>query len=78
MLLVALFLWPFLRDSHIARPEAVILLAVFAILIFLTVYAARRESKLPGRQSESLEPDAKHDTRSAQKNVLFVLIGLAG
>jgi len=78
MLLVALLLWPFLRDSHIARPEAVILLAVFAILIFLTVYAARRESKLPGRQSESLEPDAKQETRSAQKNILFILIGLAG
>ncbi len=78
MLLVALFLWPFLRDSHIARPEGVILLAVFAILIFLTVYAARRESKQPGRKAESLEPDAKHDTRSAQKNILFILIGLAG
>ena len=78
MLLMALLLWPFLRNEHIARPEGVILLAVFAVLIFLTVYAARRESKQPGRQSESLEPDAKHDTRSAQKNILFVLIGLAG
>ena len=78
MLLVALLLWPFLRDSHIARSEAVILLAVFAILIFLTVYAARRESKQPGRQSESLELDTKQETRSAKKNTLFVLIGLVG
>ena len=78
MLLVALFLWPFLRNEHIARPEAVILLAVFAALIFLTVYAARREAKQPDRKTESLEPDAKHDARSAQKNILFVLIGLAG
>ena len=78
MLLVALFLWPFLRNEHIARPEAVILLAVFAVFIFLTVYAARRESKQPRRQSESLEPDTKQETRSAQKNILFVLIGLAG
>jgi cation:H+ antiporter len=30
------------------------------------------------RKVESLEPDAKQDTRSVKKNVLFVLIGLAG
>lgn len=78
MLLVSLFLWPFLRNSHIARPEAVILLAVFAALIFLTVYAARRVTKQPDRKVESLEQDAKQETRSAQKNILFVLIGLAG
>jgi cation:H+ antiporter len=78
LLLVALLLWPFLRDSHIARPECVVLLALFAALIFLTVYAARRESKQPGCQNENLEPDAKQETRSSQKNILFVLIGLAG
>ena len=78
MLLAALLLWPFLHDSHIARPEAVILLAVFAILIFLTVYAARRESRQPGSQSESLEIDTKQETRSAKKNILFVIIGLVG
>ena len=78
MLLVSLFLWPFLRNQHIARPEGVILLAVFAVLIVLTVYAARWEAKQPDRKVESLEPDAKHDTRSVKKNVLFVLIGLAG
>ena len=78
MLLVSLFLWPFLRNSHITRPEGVILLAVFAVLIFLTIYAARRETKQPVPIAEGLEPDAKHDIRSVKKNVLFVLIGLAG
>jgi len=78
MLLVALLLWPLLHNSNLSRPESIILLAVFAGLIFLTVYAARRESKQPGHQSESLEPDAKQETRSAWKNILFVLIGLAG
>jgi cation:H+ antiporter len=78
MLLVALLLWPLLYNSSISRPEGVILLAVFAALIFLTVYAARRESKLPALQSESFEPDAKQEKRSPQKNILFVLIGLAG
>ncbi len=78
MLLVSLFLWPFLRNSHIARPEGIILLAVFAALIFLTVYAARLEAKQPEPKIENLDSDAKHTSRSMKKNVLFVLIGLAG
>jgi len=78
MLLVSLFLWPFLRNLHIARSEGIILLVVFAALILLTVYAARRESKQPDRTVESLEPDAKHTTRSIKKNVLFVMVGLGG
>lgn len=78
MLLVSLLLWPFLRNSHVTRPEGVIFLAIFATLIFLTVYAARRESKPPDLKVESLEPDAKHAKRSVKNNVLFVLVGLAG
>ncbi|MHC4204619.1 MAG: calcium/sodium antiporter [Planctomycetota bacterium] len=78
MLLVSLLLWPFLRNEHIARPEGIILLAVFAAFIFLTVYAARRQANQPAPKVESLEPDAKHATRSSQKNILFVLVGLAG
>ena len=78
MLLVALLLWPLLRNSNISRPEAVILLAIFAALIILTVYAARRESKLTILQSETYKPNVKNETRSVQKNLLFVLIGLVG
>ena len=78
MLLMALLLWPLLHNSNLSRPEGIILLAVFAVLIFLMVYAARRESRQPESQSESLEPDANQETRSARKNILFVLIGLAG
>jgi len=78
MLLLTLLLWPLLRNSYVSRPEGIILLAVFAGLICLTVYAARRESKLPEHQPESLEPDTKQEKRSAKKNILFVLIGLAG
>jgi cation:H+ antiporter len=78
MLAVALLLWPLLHNSNLSRPEGVILLAVFAVLVFLTVYTARRESKQPGNQSESFEPDAKEKTPSARKDILFVLVGLAG
>jgi cation:H+ antiporter len=77
MLAVALLLWPFLHNRQLNRPEAAILLAVFAVLIILTVYSARRESKLGVLQSESSEQDVKQ-TRSARKNILFVLLGLAG
>jgi cation:H+ antiporter len=78
MLLTALVLWPLLYNSYLSRPEAVVLLAIFATLIILTVYAARRESKPVVLQSETYEPNVKDETRSAQRNLLFVLIGLAG
>jgi cation:H+ antiporter len=78
MLAVALLLWPFLRNSHVARPEGAVFLAVFAALIFLTVYAAQREAKQANEQRQRLEPDARYDTRNVKRNVLFVIIGLAG
>lgn len=78
MLAVALLLWPLMHNSYLSRPEATILLAVFAILVIVTVHTARQESKLPQHQYESLESDAKHATRSLKKNVLFILVGLAG
>jgi cation:H+ antiporter len=78
MLAAALLLWPLLRNSHLSRLEAVVLLAVFAVLVILTIYTARRESRLPGYESESFEPDAKQQARSAKKNILFILVGLAG
>jgi cation:H+ antiporter len=78
MLAVALLLWPLIYDSYLNRPEAVILLAIFVILIIVTAHTARQESKLPRHQSECLEPDAKHAARSVKKNALFVLVGLVG
>ena len=78
MLAAALLLWPLLQDKNLSRPEAVILLAIFAALIILTVYAARREARQPERPSENLEPDTKYDVRNMKKAILFVVIGLVG
>jgi cation:H+ antiporter len=78
MLAVSLLLWPFLCNSHITRTKGIILLAVFAALVLLMVYAARREAKQPVTIVENPESDAKHAARSVKKNVLFVLVGLAG
>jgi cation:H+ antiporter len=78
MLASALLLWPLLRNSYLDRPEAAVLLIVFVILIILTIYVARRESKMHRQQSENHQQDAKQQTRSARKNLLFILIGLIG
>ena len=78
MLLVILLLLPFLHNSYLARPEGVILLTVFIALIFLTVYSARREAIEQQHETQSLELDARNDLQNATKNVLFVVIGLAG
>ena len=75
MLLVALLLWPVLHNLDLSRPEGIVLLAVFVVLILLTVYMARKEehnsTSTQGNEETSKAGDAK-------KNVLFVLIGLAG
>ena len=71
MLLVALLLWPFVHNLHLSRPEGFLLLAVFAGLILLTVYAARRDSE-PGPRASC------HVPRATCHEILFVIIGLAG
>jgi len=75
MLLVILLLCPFLHDAQISRPEAVILLVIFAGLILLTVYLARRESR--SRISEE-DLGVEIDTKHVKKNVIYIVIGLAG
>ncbi len=91
MILVALLLWPALHNLYLSRPEGITLLAVFAVLILLTVYSARRDKKLA---TENTEKNDKMDSRSlgdklrgndnlavkrdTKQCVLFVVIGLAG
>jgi cation:H+ antiporter len=75
MLIVILLLSPFLRDSQITRPEAAILLTIFAGLIFLTVFLARRESRIRISAGDlGVEVDTKH----VKKNLIYIVIGLIG
>ena len=75
MLLVILLLFPFLYDYQITRCEATLMLAVFASLLFLTVYVARRESRSRMSQDDlGLVVDTKH----VKKNVIYIVIGLIG
>jgi cation:H+ antiporter len=75
MLLVALLLWPILHNLDLARMEGVLLLAVFAALISLTVYFARRQ-KLHTTVAQG--QDDSGAGRDMKKSILFVVIGLAG
>jgi cation:H+ antiporter len=71
MLLVTLLLWPFVQNLYLSRLEGFLLLGVFAVLILLTVYLARRGAE-PGPRHSC------HRTRATGHEILFVVIGLAG
>jgi cation:H+ antiporter len=74
MLLVVLLLWPVLHNLHLSRPEGFLLLAVFAGLILLTVYLARKESV----NSSSDGRNTQYAIRNTKQSVLFVIVGLVG
>jgi len=80
MLVVALLLWPILHNLYLSRPEGALLLAVFAGLILLTVYMARKDTKRLA--TESTERNEEMDSRlrgnDIKKSILFVAIGLVG
>ena len=78
MLAVALLLWPFLRNSYLARPEGAILLIVFTILILITVYIAKREATQSLNEAKNVNGNVKQETPHTVRNVLFVIFGLVG
>jgi len=69
MLLVALLLWPVLHNLYLSRSEGAVLLAVFAVLIVLTVYTAHK-----ARTNQ----DTTYQPADTKKSVLLVIVGLAG
>jgi len=71
MIVVALLLWPVLADAGLSRPEGFILLSVFAGLIVLTIFTARKEAEAVQSEAASVKQDVKG-------SVLYVVIGLAG
>ena len=75
MLLVALLLWPVLHNLDLSRTEGIVLLAVFAVLILLTVYMARKEEH---NSTAAQGHDDPYATRNMKKSVLLIVIGLAG
>jgi len=71
MLIAALLLLPVLYDTYLSRPESIALLAIFVALIGLTIFAARKDTP-------SATETTKHIQHNTKKNVLFIIIGLAG
>jgi cation:H+ antiporter len=73
MLIVALMLWPVLRNLSLSRTEAICLLAVFSGLIFMTVSTAKRQAADQNRNNNT-------GTREQHgvKHIVFVIIGLVG
>ena len=81
MLFTALLLWPVLGNLYLSRPEGVLLLAVFAALMLITIYTARKESMLKLQAVAEINKDCNSVNRtdkSLKKLILFVAIGLVG
>jgi cation:H+ antiporter len=72
MLIVALMLWPVLRDLSLSRAEAIGLLVIFLGLIVITVRAAKRDA--PEQKNNNMGTQEHHGI----KHLIFVIIGLAG
>jgi len=72
MLIVALMLWPVMVDTRLLRVESIGLLVVFAVLILMTVRAAKRQ--VADQNQNNTVPQEHHGT----KYIIFVIIGLVG
>jgi cation:H+ antiporter len=72
MLIVALMLWPVLRNLSLSRTEAIGLLVVFFALILMTVRAAKRQ--VVDQNQNNAAPQERHGT----KYIIFIIIGLVG
>jgi cation:H+ antiporter len=82
MLIVALLLFPVVYNLYLSRTEAAALLCLFAALILLTVYFARKEAAAR-KNNEKMDSrfrgnDNKEHGSTIVKNIVFCAVGLAG
>jgi cation:H+ antiporter len=73
MLIVALMLWPVLRNLSLSRSEAIGLLAVFFGLIYMTVRAAKRQAAEQNRNNNTVTQE-----HHGIKNIILIIVGLVG
>lgn len=71
MIAVALLLWPVLADGGLSRPDGIILLSIFAGLIVVTIFTARRGA-------EDVQSEAASGKQDVKRSALLVIVGLAG
>lgn len=72
MILVALLLWPVLANNHLSRSEGFVLLVIFAGLISVTIFTARK------KDIEDVQPEAASGKQDVKRNIFWIIIGLAG
>jgi len=79
MILAALLLWPILANLSLARTEALLLLAIFVVLMTITVVTARKQARLKPELAPTapVYPPAKAQ-RSTKVCGTLIVIGLAG
>ena len=82
MLLVALLLWPVLKDLHLGRGEGLGLLVLFTALLAFTVYMGLRDAKARPAEADQIRehihgkvPDAEKPLRTC---AILIVLGLAG
>jgi cation:H+ antiporter len=75
MLVSALLLWPFVHNLYLSRLEGAALLGIFAVLILLTVYMARKEG---ADEVEYITQNTPSRMRDTKRSVFYVIIGLVG
>jgi cation:H+ antiporter len=76
MLAVALLLYPLLHNLALSRPEGILLLGVFAVLLLYTIHTARVKGST-AIPIESPSPAAAH-AHTLPHDVIFVALGLVG
>lgn len=67
MLLVALLLWPVLHNLYLSRLEGLVLLAVFSVLIILTVHIARKDKKSATETTEEETSNIEYRISNAEE-----------
>ncbi|MHC4114529.1 MAG: calcium/sodium antiporter [Planctomycetota bacterium] len=75
MLVSALLLWPFVHNLYLSRLEGAALLSIFAVLILLTVYMARKEG---AGEVEGVTQNTSNQVRDTGRSAFYVVIGLVG
>ena len=82
MLIVALILFPILYDLELSLHNSLLLLGLFVLVIFLSVYFGLKDSKaspeLDGQIKTQIHGTKPHAKRPLYMSVIFVVLGLVG
>lgn len=79
MLISALLLWPFLSNLNLSRLEGFILIALFALVMILTILAARKEATLKPDTNKLIRENIDSEIKIAPKSIKFsIFLAVAG